>query len=327
MPAEVESMMYVGAVPWHGLGVYCGDTPILAEEAIQAANLDWEVEKFPAVAAVTRGDEEFDVEATGHCFTVRSSDNKVLGPVKDSYTILQNREAFEFMDRLVGADNLVRYHTVGALRGGRIIWLLAEIVGLTIEPVPGDVTQPYTLLVNSHEGSLALQALETSVRVVCQNTLNLALSKTKGGVKIRHTGDMNSKLDAARNVLGYARKEAEAFKQAADHLAKMKMGDKLFATFLDQMFPLPEDKNSSRQLKVREQVTELYEAGPGSDIPGVRGSAWGALQAVTNFTSHHRSTRGAGSDEDAKREKRLEATWFGTGDTMNQRALRQLLDA
>lgn len=326
MPAAVESMMYAKEVPWHGLGTYVGDHPVLAEEAMVAAQLDWTVEKFPAMAAVTRGTEEIDVEVPGHYFTVRDRDNKVLGHVQESYTILQNSEAFEFMDRLAGPHNLVRYHTAGSLHGGRVIWLLAEVVGLTFEAVPGDPTVPYLLLSNGHGGKVSLQAMQTSVRVVCQNTLTLAMKNAKGKVKIRHTGRMSEKMKAAQDVLNYSRDEFTAYKEAAEHLAAKKMGDKVLEQFLDHLFPLKKDSDNTRQKNVRERVIELYESGPGADLPGVRGSAWGALQAITNYTTHHRPTRGAGDDEQAKREKRLEATWFGTGNTLNQKALNYLLE-
>jgi phage/plasmid-like protein (TIGR03299 family) len=327
MSAEVESMMYTEALPWHGLGEYVGDTPLLAEEAIVAAGLDWQVEKCPAFAAVTVGTEEKEVLAEDHFLNVRTSDFKVLGAVQSRYQILQNSEAFEFMDRVTGADKLVRYHTAGSLQEGKHIWLLASITGLTIEPVPGDVTEPYILLVNGHDGRMSLKALFTSVRVVCQNTLNMALSSSKKGITIRHTGKMKDKIHAAREVLGFARKEFELYGELSSTLASKKMGDKVFDDFLDQLVPLPKGDTNGRKIAVREKLTELFVSGPGTEIPGVRGTAWGALQAVTDFTGHHRSTRGAGKDEAKQREKRLEAVWFGSGNDLNQRALKILVSA
>jgi phage/plasmid-like protein (TIGR03299 family) len=326
MPAEVETMMYSEQVPWHGLGTYVGENPVLAEEAIVAAGLDWQVEKCPAFAAVTIGTEEKEVIADDHFLNVRLSDCKVLGSVQKRYQILQNREAFEFMDSLAGPKNLVQYHTAGALHGGRHIWLLATVTGLTIEPVPGDVTEPYILLVNGHDGRMALKALFTSVRVVCQNTLNLALGSAKKGITIRHTGDMKSKVEEAKKILGFAKKEVDSYSQVAKELSRKKMGDKVFEDFLDQLVPLPkEEEKRGKKLAVREKMTELFLSGPGTEIPGVKGTAWGALQAVTDFTGHHRTTRGAGKDADKLREKRLESVWFGSGNTMNQDALRMLV--
>lgn len=324
MPANVESMMYAKEVPWHGLGTYVGDHPILAEEAIVASGLDWHVEKSPAFAAVTVGEEEREVAAEDWFFNVRTSDNRILGAVQGRYSVLQNCEAFEFMDHLAGSQRLVRYHTAGSLQGGKHIWMLAELVGLSIEPVPGDVTQPYLLLVNGHDGRMPLKALFTSVRVVCQNTLNLALRTAQGGITIRHTGKLDDKLKEARKVLGLARHEVEEFQELSRELALKQMGDKIFQTFLDELYPLPKDQDNTRRINVRTELTNLFEAGPGSDIPGVRGTAWGALQALTDYTTHHRTTRGAGDDKKLEREKRLESAWFGSGNALNQKALEFL---
>jgi phage/plasmid-like protein (TIGR03299 family) len=326
-------MMYAQEVPWHGLGTYVGEEPILAEEAIIAAGLNWEVEKCPAFSIICRGTEEIEVEAPGQFHTVRSRKDMsgvevydTLGSVQGRYQILQNHEAFQFMDSLAGPKNLVRYHTAGSLQGGKHIWLLAELTGLTVEPLPGDVTDPYVLLVNGHDGRMPLKALFTSVRVVCQNTLNLALSSSKNGITIRHTGDMKSKVQEAKKVLGIATKEFERYGEVADILVKKQLGDKVFEAFLDSLVPM-KNEDDTRSKNVREKLTELFESGPGTDIPGVRGTAWGALQAVTDFSAHHRTTRGAGDDEDKKREKRLESVWFGSGNTLNQKALRLLVDA
>ena len=331
MSHEVESMFYAKEVPWHGLGTYVGEEPILSEEAIIASGLDWEVEKCPAFAVVCRGAEEIEVEADDRFHTIRCrmKDGKevfdTLGGVQGKYEVLQNVDAFQFMDNLAGPENLVRYHTAGALQGGKHIWLLAEVLGLTIEPVPGDRTDPYVLLVNGHDGRMPLKALFTSVRVVCQNTLNMALASSKNGITIRHTGDIQGKVKEAQKVLGFARKNFEAYGEVAGQLITQPMTVKTWKAFIDTIIPLKHDEDV-RVKNVHEVLTELFESGPGTDIPGVRGTAWGALQAVTDFTAHHRSTRGAGDDEVKKREKRLESVWFGSGNALNQQALATLTD-
>jgi phage/plasmid-like protein (TIGR03299 family) len=328
MPAEVESMMYAGEVPWHGLGTYVGDNPVLAEEAIQAASLDWEVVKAPGFAAVTVGEEEFEAAADDWYFTVRTSDKKVLGAVKGKYRVLQNRAAFEFMDTLAGDHGFMQYHTAGSLKDGRVVWMLAEVLNYMIEPVPGDVTKPYVLLVNGHDGNTPLKALFTTVRVVCQNTLNLALSQSgaRDGVTIRHTGKMSEKLKEAKKVFGYAQAEVEAYQEVAQRLARKRASDKMLEGMLDELFPLIEGKSNTKRKNKRETIQELYETGPGADLPGVRGTAWGALQAVTNYTTHHRATRGA-DDELEKRENRLMSTWFGSSNRLNRKALNYLMVA
>jgi len=321
MSAEVESMMYTKEVPWHGLGTYVGEEAILSEEAIVKAGLDWKVEKVPVIGLYDDGSEIHECMTDDFFFNVRTTDKKVLGAVQGRYTVLQNAEAFEFMDTLAGPKNLVRYHTAGSLKGGRNIWMLAEVMGLTVEPVPGDPTTPYILLVNGHDGRMPLKALFTSVRVVCQNTLNLALQTAEGGITIRHTGNMMEKIDEAKKILGFARTEAEKYKELADHLVKVAMSDDDFESFLDSLIPLAEDKPNTKRLNVRSEITDLWANGPGTEIIGVRGTAWNALQAVTNYNTHHRGVRGAKGSEKREQEKRLTSTWLGQGRKMNSRAL------
>lgn len=327
MSAEVETMMYTKEVPWHGLGEYVGDHPILSDEAIVAAGLDWDVAKVPVMGLYDDGEDIHECMTDEWFLNVRTTDRRVLGCVQGRYTVLQNSEAFTFMDALAGPKNLVRYHTAGSLHGGKRIWLLAEVVGLTIEPVPGDPTTPYILLVSGHDGRMPLKALFTSVRVVCQNTLNLALASSSNGVTIRHTGNMLRKVDEAKMVLGFAQSEVEKYKELGDRLIRQVMKDADWDNFLDLLIPLEKDKPNARRTAVRDDITALWNAGPGTEIIGVRGTAWNALQAVTNYNTHHRSVRGAGDDTDLGRAKRLEASWYGQGNTLNQKALRILADA
>jgi phage/plasmid-like protein (TIGR03299 family) len=319
MPAAVETMMYAKEVPWHKLGTYIGEEPLNATEAIVAAGLDWDVEKRPLYVPTGIGGDPADgvVEATGHWGVTRVSDDKVLGVVQGRYQIIQNKEAFAFMDSLTSSE--LKYETAGALKGGRKIWLLAEMPE-RIEPIRGDVTIPYLLLSNGHDGRTILNILPTTTRVVCQNTLNLALGNMRNGVSIRHTGSMHDKLEEAQRVLGFARREVDAMAIVAAALAQKNVGVPEWEAFLDVMAPLPlkAGANPARANTVRESLTALFESGAGTDIPGVRGSGWGALQAVTDYTSHFRTTRGG-------REARLESVWYGSGNAMNQKALRTLI--
>ena len=321
---EADSMMYAKKVPWHGLGTYVGDEPVLAEEAITAAGLDWEVKKLPAFAEVEgeSGTQE-RVYAPGHYLTVRGNDNRVLGAVGERYEIVQNKDAFEFLDAVVGAANMVRYHTAGSLRGGRHVWMLAEVLNLTVSPVKDDVVKPYLLLVNGHDGRMPLKVLFTTVRVVCANTLNLALRSSRNGIVIRHITGLQAKKQEAQRILGFAQDEVRVFAERAERLAKKQLGDAVLQKFLAELLPINPDEKNPRRQNTRDKIAELYETGLGTDIPGVKGTAWGALQAVTEYNSHYRSTRSADTTE-AQRTQRLEAVWFGVGNDMNQKALELL---
>lgn len=322
MSHEVESMMYAKEEPWHGLGTYVGDHPILWEEAMVAAKLDWNVIKAPLTAQVGLD----RVNIPGSMAAIRDSDLSVLGVVGDGYQVVQNREAFGFLDALAGDERLVRYHTAGSLFAGRRIWLLAELTDLApIEPVPGDVVKPYVLLVNSHDGNMSLRAMQTSVRVVCNNTLTAALQQDgKAGVALRHSGDMAAKIADARQVLGLMRVSVERQRRDAEVLARKALSDAGWKAVLDAIAPIPETGRTGRAEATRERLNQLLATGPGSDIPGVAGTAWGALQAVTAWTTHVRTTTGAGQ---VAQGNRLAANWFGASVDTVDTARRVLLDA
>ena len=191
MPALVESMMYVREKPWHGLGTRVEEAPT-STDALRMAGLDWSV--VQRNIQVCGGAKIKNYKAN-----IRDSDGTVLGVVSDRYKIVQNAEAFEFTDSLIGGE--VRYETAGSLNGGRKIWLLAK---LPETEIVGDKTEPYLCFSNTHDGSGAIRVCMTPIRVVCNNTLNLALDTAKRAWSVRHTGDMQSKMYEARACLEMA---------------------------------------------------------------------------------------------------------------------------
>ena len=206
MSAEVETMAYVGEVPWHGLGEPLGDEPVSGEEMEVASGLDWRVDKKPLYIEGAEGTDERTYERVNDWVaTVRSSDGKGLGVVGESYQVIQNKEMFEFAEAL-SATGGVRFHTAGSLYGGRRVWALAEVTSATFEVVKGDSVVPYLLLASSHDGSLAFQALWTAIRVVCNNTLRAAFqdsaAKKHATFSIRHTGKPMDRLEEAQKLLG-----------------------------------------------------------------------------------------------------------------------------
>ena len=166
MSANVESMMYVREKPWHGLGEMVQEAPTSAD-ALRLAGLDWRVDSKPVQVCGGR-------KVDGFRANVRATDGAVLGMVSDRYRICQNTDAFDFTDNLIGGE--VRYETAGSLQGGRKIWLLAKLPDTFLL---GDAVEPYLCFTNSHDGSSAIRVCMTPVRVVCQNTLNIALSGAK----------------------------------------------------------------------------------------------------------------------------------------------------
>ena len=195
MAANVESMFYVGrTAPWHGLGVSVEEAPT-SEKALQLAGLDWRVEQRDIYTSAGRRIEQFKAN-------VRDTDQKVLGVVSDKYQVVQNEDAFAFTDALLGEG--VQYETAGSLADGKMIWLLAKLPDKYI--INGDEITPYLVFFNSHDGSSAIRVALTPIRVVCQNTLNLALNSAKRSWGVKHVGDIDTKLHEARQTLRLSEK-------------------------------------------------------------------------------------------------------------------------
>lgn len=173
MSANVESMFYVRQAPWHGLGNRVEHAPN-SEEALEKAELDWKV-----IQTSIRTEDQMEIP--GYKANIRESDQRVLGVVTDRYRIVQNSEAFSWTDELLGEG--VRYETAGSLQNGKKVWLLAKLP--RIYNVTGDNVSPYLVFSNSHDGRGAIKVAMTPIRVVCQNTLNLALNNAhRSGLRL-----------------------------------------------------------------------------------------------------------------------------------------------
>lgn len=194
MAANVESMFYVRKAPWHGLGTRVEEAPS-SEEALALAGLDWNVIQKPIMT-------EDSLPIPGFKANIRDFDNQVLGVVTDRYKVVQNQEAFAFTDELLGEG--VTYETAGSLQNGRRTWILAKLPQRYI--ISGDEITPYLVFMNSHDGTGAIKTAMTPIRVVCQNTLNLALSTAKRTWSSNHTGQIEDRLAEARYDLLYAEK-------------------------------------------------------------------------------------------------------------------------
>ena len=222
MPAgltDSDSMFSVRVTPWHGLGAVLDWPPASVGEAIEASGLGWSVAKEPI--AIHRGGTPPDwprpaSDAIPSYFaTVRQDTREVLGIVGERYRIVQNDEAFAFVDQLLGSD--IHFETAGSLHGGRRVWVLATLPDHV--EVGGDPVRPYVLLMNSHDGSTAVIAATTPVRVVCQNTLNWGLRDARQKFSIRHTKAVTQRVHEARRVLDLSINYYEQFKRYGDKLA------------------------------------------------------------------------------------------------------------
>lgn len=278
MPAFLESMMYVREKPWHGLGTHVEEAPTSAD-ALRIAGLDWNV--VQRNIQVCGGDKIKNYRAN-----VRDSDGTVLGVVSDRYKIVQNAEAFEFTDSLIGGD--VRYETAGSLNGGRKIWLLAR---LPETEIVGDKTEPYLCFTNTHDGSGAIRVCMTPIRVVCNNTLNLALGSARRAWSVRHTGDMQSKMHEARACLEMASAYMDELGQTADRLANTTVPQDKLREILDEMFPTNEDSTDRERQNIQKLKHEYMVCYFAPDILRFRGTAWGAVNAMSDMISHNAPRR------------------------------------
>lgn len=316
MPHELATtngrtaMMYVGEAPWHGLGTKL-DGPATAREAIEAAGLDY--------LAELRGVQTVDgITISNRKAVVRSDSGDVLGVVGNSYVPVQNHQAFGFLDAVV-ADGRLRYHTAGALGKGERVWMLAKLPDDIRVKGSDDITEKFLLLSNSHDGSSALRCFFSPVRVVCSNTLSIAERNGRGqGISIVHKGDLAAKVRQAQEVLGLAKRFYDDVQAQINRLASHYPSPRQLEEFFKQVYPDSPDGESSRTRNVRQEMLRLFEHGIGHDMPEIRHTTWTALNAVTEYVDHHRSTRGKTAEE--RSSNRLSSAWFGSGARLKERA-------
>jgi len=224
----------------------------------------------------------------GYVANVRSDNDRILGIVSDSYKVVQNEEAFAFTDALIGEG--VRYETAGSLDEGRKVWLLAKLPERY--QLVGEDVEPYIVFTSSHDGSGAIRVAPTPIRVVCQNTLNLALNTAKRSWSTTHTSNVHSRLDDARNTLLFADKYMKALQQEAERLSMQRVTDKLFYTLVDKLLPVDEDaseQTKSNNLKQRSDLIYRYFHAP--DLVDLPKNGWRFINAVSDHATHAQPLR------------------------------------
>lgn len=291
MPAGItrsDSMFSVRETPWHELGAVLDQPPATIAEAIQASGLSWRVGREPI--AIDRGqaatvDDWWQPrwqEIPGYYAPIRQDTQAVLGIVGERYRILQNHQAFEFIDQLLGSR--LHFETAGSLGGGRRVWVLARLPE-HIE-IGGDPVKPYVLLMNSHDGSTAVTAATTPVRVVCQNTLNWALDRARQRFSIRHTEQISRRVNEARRVLELSIDYYQQFQATGNRLASQRCTERQLRRVLDELYPSGTEDGIGERARVSREETkasilELFLAG---DTQGnAPGSKWAAVNAIVEY--------------------------------------------
>ena len=275
MSANVETMFYTREKPWHGLGTKVEDAPT-SVDALRLAGLDWNVMQESIFT-------ETGNAIVGYRVNIRDRDRKVLGVVSDRYKIIQNREAFAFTDTLLGYG--VRYETAGSLQEGKRVWLLARLPREYI--IAEEQISPYLVFSNSHDGSGAVRVALTPIRVVCNNTLNLALATASRSWSMIHKGNVKDKMQEAKNTLFMAEAYMESLGEEFECLRGMKVTDSQVAEYVERLLPLEKYATETREkntLKLREDILRRYYDAP--DLRNVGNNAYRFINAVSDFATH-----------------------------------------
>lgn len=308
MAHEIDTMAYTGETPWHGLGSHLPDGGTIDEWRI-AAGMEWEIKR--SAVMFLSGKNKYD----GMNVLYRSDNERPLGIVSDKYRPVQPREVLEFYRTLVGDDGQFTLETAGVLKHGQKLWALARR-NEQMKVGKDDVLLPYLLLATSCDGSLATTAKFTTVRVVCNNTLQMSLGGANE-IKVPHHTTFDIKAVHAR--LGLIDEEFGKFIERATNLAKAKVNDREAAAYFtrvigtkDQLEAFQKDGVTSKTVT---QMLELFKQAPGSQLTTADGTVWGLVNAVTRFYDHERFSR------DDTNDSRLNSAWFGKGNAVKDRAV------
>lgn len=268
---ENDWILSTGVRPWHGIGTVVKDAPT-SIDAIRIAKLDWDVEQFPIYAD--------GQEVPGYFANVRTDTKEALGVVKSRYRIVQNNEAFDFVDAIVGGNDIeCRYETAGSLFNGRRIFLLVKLPNMNLL---GDDIENYLFFTNTHDGTSSLTAGISNVRVVCNNTLQLAMRNAARTWKCRHTISIEDKKKEAQSALGMAVEYMDTMKDTATEMARKLINEEQFFRTLYERNPTHiADKNKMRTFST---IMDIYHGK--DDLQNFKGTAWGLYNAVADFVSN-----------------------------------------
>lgn len=314
MAHEFESGFFAGNTPaWHELGTVVSDAGVTGERALVLAGLDWEVQKeqlqhrgvdVPGKFVTFREHAvaHTNVPGIGHVETPGTIDP--FGVVGAGYQPFQNTELFEFGDAIVSAAGGAHYDTAGSLRSGANVWALIAVAQTQLA-TDEEIAQ-YIAILNSHDGTGALHAIVTNVRIVCQNTWSWALEGAPRKISVRHTGDLKAKVAEAQRVLGVAQQRTEMEIVEAQALLTQPFGAPDFKRMIEVLVPMDEDASDRSISLARSKREQLWTGYKLSDnIDNVRHTKYGALQSIVE-TNDHVLTRGANA------ERRLTKVFDGT---------------
>jgi len=317
---------------WHGLGQVI-DHAMTSEDAMREAHLNWGVLQAPLRGLDMRPDPPVSIEIPDHVANIREDDGAVLGIVGKDYQIVQNAEAFSFLDALV-PDGIVKYESAGSLKGGKRVWVLARMPE-TFDVAEGDKLEQYILMLTSHDGTRAVTVKPTSVRVVCQNTLDMSMamggrSLEVAGVgedvlkqakqmvlSIRHTKNAGKNVKTALGMVTSAQAAFDVYHSRAKRLAGIGFDTSRLQALTEILIPKEDGINDTYRAKVRAGIMGAFTDDP-QNIASIRGTAWAAFNAVTQYVDHEARFHGEGRQ---RAENRMVSVTEGANARLKVQAL------
>ncbi len=318
MTHQVETMAYIGATPWHGLGNHLSEQQPI-KIWLQEAGMDWTIEQSDVL--FNADNTALHIRPFADSKVLYRSDSLTpLSVVSNRYKVVQPHEVLNFYKDLVSVGGF-ELETAGVLKGGKKLWALAK-TGQEARIKGNDRIKAYLLLATSCDGTLCTTAQFTSVRVVCNNTLQMATRDSSGAVKVPHS----TKFDPmqVKEALGLGCAQWDTFMRNLKQLSQRSIAPDEATHYFRQVLEEPMmnevsvTENSITGSKALQKLTSLYEGdGMGAEYAAASGTAWGLLNAVTEYVDHHRRAR--------SQDNRLDSAWFGLGAQLKQKALNQAL--
>lgn len=279
-----------------------------SEDTIKLAGLDWKVKQAPVQFEVDGG----ITNDNSHLVNYRDDNKLPLGIVGTSYEVLQNAQMFKWLDGIVGSMEAM-FVNAGSFKGGRKVYIQAKLPGQIHFDDGDDIGEKFLTFISSHDGSMAVSSLFTPTRIVCQNTLVMALHDGTNMTNIRHTASMAVNLRKAQEVLNLVNGQVTMLEEISRKLIGRPFTDSDMKPYLEKIGMVKaEEKKSTRALNVIDEVLSRFHHGKGSELKSSKGTSWGAYNAVTEYVDHFK-----GSDN----EKRAESSLIGQGARIKDKAL------
>lgn len=272
MAKTIETVDTRRKATWYNCGTDIREATSI-KEALKLAKMDYEVVKAPVYLST-------GYKIPGQYCTKKKGTNDVFGIVGKNYTVVQNQEAFNFVDSIVPEG--LKFE-----KAGETSWMNWILASLPSQYVLGDEMVPYVIFQNSHAGGTCVKASISPLRLACSNQFTIAWKEAAGKVEIRHTNTVHAKLVEAQHVLNETASYMDTFKKKAEVLAGVKISDRQFNSLLDILFPISEELDTTRkQNSMQQNRLALTAAYNEEDLANFKGTGWGVLNAYSDFITH-----------------------------------------